>query len=67
MSLAVYNGFKNQWLDLFTYLTAGLAFVMMGIMKDGLFQEHRKILNVVSWVLTILAGILLLALFRNDP
>ncbi|MEM7107515.1 MAG: hypothetical protein AAF519_04755 [Bacteroidota bacterium] len=67
VALAIYQAFKDQTLEFLTYTVAGLAFVMMGLMTDGFFAKYRKAMNVVSWVLTLLAGLLLLTLFRNDP
>ncbi|MEM1002251.1 MAG: hypothetical protein AAGH46_06365 [Bacteroidota bacterium] len=65
--LAIYQLYKDDILEFLTYIVAGMAFIMMGLMKNGVFKKHYKIMNIVSWVLTILAGLLLLTLFRNDP
>ncbi|MEM1405668.1 MAG: hypothetical protein AAGG59_02750 [Bacteroidota bacterium] len=67
IGLAAYEIFKNEVLDFLTYGVAGLAFIVMGLIKNKAFEKHHKVMNIVSWVLTILAGILLLTLFRNDP
>ena len=67
IGLSVYQALKNDILECLTYGAAGLAFIMIGLMKDQVFKKHYKVMNVISWVLTILAGVLLLTLFRNDP
>ncbi|MEM9858711.1 MAG: hypothetical protein AAF843_15235 [Bacteroidota bacterium] len=65
--LAGYEIFRDDFLEFLTYGVAGLAFIMMGLMKNEVFKRHHQWMNVISWVLTIVAGILLLTLFRNDP
>jgi hypothetical protein len=55
----------NYW-EFSLYFTAGLAFIVMGLIKDRTFEEHRKMLTIISWMLILLAGFLLLFLARTD-
>ena len=67
IGLAVYQIIKNDILEFLTYTTAGLAFISMGLIKNKTFEKHHKSMNIISWILTLIAGVLLLTLFRNDP
>ena len=66
-ALAIYKLLAGNILESLTYITAGLAFVTMGLIKNKVMQKHSKFLNVASWILVLVAGFLLLVLFRSDP
>ncbi len=55
----------NYW-ESSLYLTAGLAFISIGLLMSDAFPRYRKLLNIVSWVLIILAVLLFFFLLRTD-
>ncbi len=66
LSFSLYQFFQREFVEFSMYLTAGLAFVVMGIIKDKLLPGYGRFLNILSWVLILMAGFLLLFLFRTD-
>jgi uncharacterized membrane protein HdeD (DUF308 family) len=48
------------------YISAGLAFIVMGMIKNEVFPNHKKLMTILSWVLIFIAGFLLLFLARTD-
>ncbi|QSE98330.1 hypothetical protein [Fulvivirga lutea] len=48
------------------YCSAGLAFLVMGLIKEDKLPQYKKALTVLSWILIFLAGFLLLFLARTD-
>ncbi|MEJ2005783.1 MAG: hypothetical protein P8X57_12670 [Cyclobacteriaceae bacterium] len=48
------------------YFSAGLAFISIGMLMSEQFVQYKKILNIASWVLIILAVFLFFYLLRTD-
>ena len=58
---------KNEYWEFAMYCCTGLAFLVMGIIKDGYLMRYKSFLNVLSWVLIALSAFLFLFLVRTDP
>ena len=55
----------NYW-ESSLYLTAGLAFISIGLLMSDSFPQYKKLLNIVSWVFIALAVFLFFFLLRTD-
>ena len=66
IALSVYQVLKPDYWEFSLYLSAGLAFLVMGIQKNELFPQYNKVLTILSWILIFIAGFLLLFLARTD-
>lgn len=66
LAVSIYQLTKSDFWEFSLYLSAGLAFLVMGIQKNQLFPQYNKVLTILSWVLIFLAGFLLLFLTRTD-
>jgi hypothetical protein len=56
---------KDYW-ESALYITAGLAFITMGLITDDVFPRYRKAMNVISWILIFSAAFFFLFLLRTD-
>jgi hypothetical protein len=63
---SLYQLSKPDFWEAALYLSAGLAFISMGLIKDNVFERHKKLLTIVSWALIIISGFMLLFLIRTD-
>jgi hypothetical protein len=63
---SLYQLSKPDFWEATLYLSAGLAFISMGLIKDNVFEQHKKLLTIVSWALIIISGFMLLFLIRTD-
>ena len=63
---SVFQILQNDFWEFALYLSAGLAFVTMGLITDDVFPRFRKFMNVISWVFILLAVFLFLFLLRTD-
>lgn len=66
LAFAVYQLSLPDYWEFSLYFSAGLAFLVMGMIKSKKFDKYDKILTVLSWVLIILSAFLLLFLVRTD-
>ena len=66
LAFSIYQILRREYWEFTLYLSAGLAFTIIGLISNDVFPSYRKILNVVSWVLIITAGFVLLFLARTD-
>ena len=65
-ALAVYQFLKPNYLEMALYLLAGTAFGLMGLVKDGKFQKHKNLVDIISWTLVIITVFYFLFMLRND-
>ncbi|UII34216.1 hypothetical protein LVD17_10380 [Fulvivirga ulvae] len=56
---------KEYW-EAAMYISAGLAFITMGLIKREALPKQKTLLNVFSWVFILLAVFLFLFLIRTD-
>ncbi len=63
---SLYQLAKPDFWEASLYLSAGLAFITMGLIKNNVFEKHKKSMTIISWTLIIIAGFLLLFLARTD-
>lgn len=66
LAFACYQLYKNDYWEASLYISAGLAFTTMGLLKNEALPRYRPLLNVLSWIFILLAGFLLLFLVRTD-
>lgn len=66
LCFAIYQIVRQDYWEFSLYVTAGLAFVVMGLIKNDALPQYKKFLNVVSWVLIITAGLLFLFLIQTE-
>ena len=55
-----YQMYITEMLEATLYTSVGLAFIAMALVKNEVFPEYQKILNIVSWVLIAVAVIVFL-------
>lgn len=67
LGFSLYQLYKHDMWEFALYVSAGSAFITMGLLKNEALPQYRKVLNILSWALIILAGFLLLFLARTDP
>ncbi len=63
---SVYQLTLPDYWEFSLYFSAGLAFLVMGMIKNDLFPNHRRVLTIISWVMIFIAGFLLMFLARTD-
>ena len=66
LAFSLYQLSREEYWEFSLYAMAGAAFITMGLLKENRFPRFHGILNVLSWVLIISAGILLIFLVRTD-
>lgn len=66
IGFAIYQIYRNEPWEFAMYSVAGAAFITIGLVKDNKFEQHKKLLNIISWILIITAGFLLMFLIRTD-
>lgn len=66
LSFSFYQLYIKDYWEASLYITAGLAFLIMGLIKNNALPRYRSILNVLSWILILLAAFLFLFLVRTD-
>lgn len=66
MAFSGYQLFIAEYWEFALYISAGLAFIVMGMIKNEVFPDHKKLMTILSWVLIFIAGFLLLFLARTD-
>ena len=66
VAFSLYQIYIADFWEASLYISAGLAFIVMGLLKNEVFPGHKKILNVISWLLILLAVFLFLFLVRTD-
>lgn len=64
---SVYQIIENNFWEFGLYLSAGLAFITMGLITDDVFPRFRKAMNIFSWILIFTAAFFFLFLLRTDP
>jgi len=67
--MIVFSGYQltiAEYWEFALYISAGLAFIVMGMNKNEVFPEHKKLMIILSWVFIFIAGFLLLFLARTD-
>ena len=67
IAFSVYQTVIQEFVEFTMYLSAGLGFLLAGLLKDNMFERQRRLLNILSWAFIFIAGFLLLFLFRTDP
>ena len=63
---AIFQILKGDPWEFSLYLSAGLAFITMGLITDNVFPKARKVLNILSLIFILLAVLLFLFLLRTD-
>lgn len=66
LAFAAYQFYVQEIWEAAMYASAGLAFLVMGLIKDDALPRFRGALNILSWVLIITAVFLFLFLVRTD-
>ena len=66
VGFSAYQLYLREYIEFSLYITAGAAFITMGIIKDKRLAKYQRFLNLLSWILIFFAGFLLLFLFRTD-
>ncbi|ELR69877.1 hypothetical protein C900_04580 [Fulvivirga imtechensis AK7] len=66
VAFSFYQIYTADFWEASLYISAGLAFIVMGLLKNEVFPRQKKILNAVSWLLILLAVFLFLFLVRTD-
>ena len=66
IAFSFYQVFLEEYVEFAMYLSAGLGFVMAGLIKDNVFEKQHRLLTILSWGCIFIAGFLLLFLFRTD-
>ncbi|MBL3657764.1 hypothetical protein [Fulvivirga sediminis] len=64
---AIYQIYRQDYWEFSLYITAGMAFIVMGLIKNkALPVGYSRLLNSVSWILIIMAGLLFLFLIQTE-
>ena len=63
---SVFQWRRNEYWEFAMYCCTGLAFLVMGFIKDGILMRHKPFLNILSWILIALSAFLFLFLVRTD-
>ncbi len=66
LGFSAYQFYLWEYVEFSLYITAGAAFITMGVIRDKRFVKYERFLNILSWILIFTAGFLLLFLFRTD-
>lgn len=66
LAFSGYQLFVQDYWEAALYTSAGLAFIVMGLISNDVLPGYKKILNVISWILIIVAVFLFLFLVRTD-
>lgn len=66
LAFSMYQWSLPDYWEFALYSSAGIAFLIMGLIKGNVFPNHKRLMTVLSWVFIILAGFLLLFLARTD-
>ena len=63
---SLYQVRRNEYWEYAMYCCTGLAFIVMGLIKDKVLIRYGTLLNVLSWILITLSALLFLFLVRTD-
>ncbi len=66
IAFSIYQLTVPEYWEFGLYSSAGLAFIVMGLIKNDVFPKNKRLLTILSWVLIFAAGFLLLFLARTD-
>lgn len=66
LAFSFYQIYIKDFWEASMYATAGLAFITMGLIKEDVLPQYKKLLNIFSWIFILLAGFLFLFLVRTD-
>ncbi|MEQ8925655.1 MAG: hypothetical protein RLO81_07550 [Fulvivirga sp.] len=66
LAFSLYQLTLPDYWEFSLYCSAGLAFLVMGLIKNNAFPQYKKLLTILSWGLIFLAAFLLLFLARTD-
>jgi len=61
-----YRGYIGGWLEAALYISVGIGFGLMGIVKIEGFERYKKQIDIASWIFVGLGVILFIALLRSD-
>ena len=66
IAFSFYQVYIADFWEASLYICAGLAFIVMGLLKNEVLPQYKNVLNIISWVLILLAVFLFLFLVRTD-
>ena len=66
IAFGIYTLLGDKFLEAIMYISVGLGFTLMGILKDPRFSSYKKFLNILSWIFVIAGILLFIAVLRQD-
>lgn len=66
IAFSIYQWSLPDYWEFALYFSAGLAFLVMGLIKNDVFPTQKRLMTILSWLFIIMAGFLLLFLARTD-
>jgi len=64
--MAVYQYVKVNYLEMSLYISVTTAFILLALAKDGYFTKSKKTVDLLSWILIAISGVLFLYVLLND-